>query len=523
MAWARHLAGRKRTTGDPSVLQLRRAEPAPGGGGESEGASGAIGLQRRYEQLVRAVRRRRVREPDGGGQQQSGGAVGNPPASFSTTTNRISGGAWTYDTAGNVTADPGGTYAFDAENRMASAMTPYNTIVYGYDGDGRRVTKTICPQGTSASKCASTLSGTTTMGYVYDAMGQLAAEYKSCQSPASCVDPNQPAGTVYLTADMLGSTRQVVNAQGGVVECVDYLPFGDFLPNPTSGLRSGISCYGQSQAVTQLFTGQERDGETGLDYFGARYFSGVQGRFTTADEPFVGQDPSDPQSWNLYIYVRNNPLAFTDPTGQNEQGPQPAVVCDKDGQHCHTEVTVTDKDPSEAQQQIDRMLLLAYQRRQAANQPKPDVPLPNALALVRQPAIAALPVDCGGGVYGYHGKEVNVGPVKGFAGSIAELDSQAGGSAGGLVEGGGGVLVVGGVGFTRTVDTKGQFATEGLVYGGVGAETPAGGGSVGAVAFGTGPRSITGVGLYGEASLGGAAAGGGAYINLSSVGRGCKP
>jgi RHS repeat-associated protein len=64
------------------------------------------------------------------------------------------------------------------------------------------------------------------------------------------------------------------------------------------------------------FTGKERDAESGLDYFGARYFSGAQGRFTSADEPLADQEPGDPQSWNLYSYVRNNPLRFWDPTGQ---------------------------------------------------------------------------------------------------------------------------------------------------------------------------------------------------------------
>ena len=63
------------------------------------------------------------------------------------------------------------------------------------------------------------------------------------------------------------------------------------------------------------FTGKERDSESGLDYFGARYFSGAMGRFTSPDQPFSDQDPSDPQSWNLYAYGRNNPLTFIDPTG----------------------------------------------------------------------------------------------------------------------------------------------------------------------------------------------------------------
>lgn len=54
----------------------------------------------------------------------------------------------------------------------------------------------------------------------------------------------------------------------------------------------------------------------GLDYFGARYFSGAQGRFTSPDVPFADQNVEDPQSWNLYHYVRNNPLRYTDPTGR---------------------------------------------------------------------------------------------------------------------------------------------------------------------------------------------------------------
>jgi RHS repeat-associated protein len=64
-------------------------------------------------------------------------------------------------------------------------------------------------------------------------------------------------------------------------------------------------------------TSKERDSESGLDYFGARYMSSAQGRFTSPDDPFNDQDPSDPQSWNLYSYVRNNPLINVDPTGED--------------------------------------------------------------------------------------------------------------------------------------------------------------------------------------------------------------
>jgi RHS repeat-associated protein len=68
---------------------------------------------------------------------------------------------------------------------------------------------------------------------------------------------------------------------------------------------------------TVEFTGKERDAETGLDYFGARYMSSAQGRFTSPDEPFAGQHTDEPQSWNMYVYVRNNPLRYTDPDGRD--------------------------------------------------------------------------------------------------------------------------------------------------------------------------------------------------------------
>jgi RHS repeat-associated protein len=85
--------------------------------------------------------------------------------------------------------------------------------------------------------------------------------------------------------------------------------------------------------LTSQFTGKERDAETGLDYFLARYYSGAQGRFLSPDEwkggivdPFTGQDIetntalpyadiTDPQTLNKYAYVRNNPLRYIDPTG----------------------------------------------------------------------------------------------------------------------------------------------------------------------------------------------------------------
>jgi RHS repeat-associated protein len=95
---------------------------------------------------------------------------------------------------------------------------------------------------------------------------------------------------------------------------------------------------------------------TGLDYFGARYFSGAQGRFTSPDQPLLDQDPSDPQSWNLFSYVRNSPLRFTDPTGREcatlDNGTQgddgKGTVCKavtEADKNKKPDVTVTDFEP----------------------------------------------------------------------------------------------------------------------------------------------------------------------------------
>lgn len=76
-----------------------------------------------------------------------------------------------------------------------------------------------------------------------------------------------------------------------------------------------MTCASANTTNVIRFTGKERDAESGLDYFGARYMSAAQGRFTSPDAPFVDQFAGDPQSWNLYGYVRNNPLSFNDPSG----------------------------------------------------------------------------------------------------------------------------------------------------------------------------------------------------------------
>jgi RHS repeat-associated protein len=152
---------------------------------------------------------------------------------------------------------------------------------------------------------------------VHDSAGTLVAEYSNTPVPSGDV------GTQYLTYDHLGSTRLITNATG-VARCYDYLPFGEELVAGVDGRNA--SCYetgtetlGQDVESTK-FTGKERDAETGLDYFGARYFSGAQGRWTSPDwsavpQPIPYADLTNPQTLNLYSYVRNNPLSQSDQDG----------------------------------------------------------------------------------------------------------------------------------------------------------------------------------------------------------------
>ena len=80
--------------------------------------------------------------------------------------------------------------------------------------------------------------------------------------------------------------------------------------------------YGGEHAVTSTcayhykFTGKERDSETGNDSFPHRYYASLRGRWMTPDPGGMGvAHPGDPQTWNMYAYVRNNPTTLNDPTG----------------------------------------------------------------------------------------------------------------------------------------------------------------------------------------------------------------
>lgn len=121
--------------------------------------------------------------------------------------------------------------------------------------------------------------------------------------------PGPSGATFFIHGDWLGTERARTNITGTTCETITSLPFGD-------GQTISDTCGDSAGDVSPMhFTGKERDTETGLDNFSARYDSSSFGRFMSPDPVFVHVlGVMDPQRLNLYAYARNNPLVFLDPT-----------------------------------------------------------------------------------------------------------------------------------------------------------------------------------------------------------------
>jgi RHS repeat-associated protein len=251
-----------------------------------------------------------------------------------------------YDVAGNQTqylvnnlqrvAD------YDGEGRIwrvrETGTSPQTLAEYSYDGEGRRVKRA---------------TGGETTFTVYDMQGRAALEYQAGGTWTGT------AGAKYWFTDHLGSTRMRLKADGTEVSRADYEPFGAEI------VRTGEG-YGGSGENPRKFTGKERDAETGLDYFGARYMSAPRRAGSRRPDPLLNSGrPWLPQSWNRYAYTLNNPLRFTDPTGLYEwdsKCKQNDSACEQNRQQFRDAVTdlqkaaSTFKEGSKERQQLDAIL-----------------------------------------------------------------------------------------------------------------------------------------------------------------------
>jgi RHS repeat-associated protein len=234
-----------------------------------------------------------------GNRAQAGGTwarTGLPQPVASATYNAANhqltfgGQSLNYDLNGSLTSDGTATYTWDARNRLNSVSGAGTTASFQYDPLGRRTRKLI--------------DGTTT-DFLYDGVnpvqelsgGGVVANLLTGLGIDENFTRTHSAGTRALLAEALGSTLALTDPAGAVQTQYTYEPFG---VTSTSGPTNGNSFQ---------YTGRENDG-TGLHYYRARYYHPALGRFVSEDPVgFLGGDT------NLYAYVGNNPLNWTDPRG----------------------------------------------------------------------------------------------------------------------------------------------------------------------------------------------------------------
>lgn len=230
---------------------------------------------------------------DIGNYSYSGTGNANPHAA--TTINSVTN---TYDNNGNLTADGTRTLTWNYRNMPATVVKSSITSTYVYDHTGQRVS---INDGTTTRVYPNNLydkSGTSTTKHIY-ANGELIAT----------VDYNGTTTTVYHDhTDHLTGTGVITSSTPTEIQTLDYFPFGGVRLNDKAG----------SFDEKRQYAGSEFDGDTGLNYMNARYYSSGVGRFVSQD-PASRDNPGkfllDPQQFNYYAYGRNNPMRFIDPLG----------------------------------------------------------------------------------------------------------------------------------------------------------------------------------------------------------------
>jgi RHS repeat-associated protein len=199
-----------------------------------------------------------------------------------------------YDANGNMTVrvvdGMGQLLTYDAENRLVQVQTSTATATFAYDGDGNRVLGTI--------------GGVTTyyVGSHFEWTGSTSTMVKYYSAGGTRVAMRIGSSTrYYLLSDHLGGTNVTVTTAGGEFGEVRYKAFGD------QRYASGTT------PTTFRFTGQRSESSLGIYYYGARWYDSYLNRWIQPDS--IIPDQFDPQSWDRFSYVRNNPVNRVDPTG----------------------------------------------------------------------------------------------------------------------------------------------------------------------------------------------------------------
>jgi RHS repeat-associated protein len=212
---------------------------------------------------------------------------------YSTATNQytLSGCTVTYDADGHLTNDCFNTYTWDVYGDPITV----NSKTITYDALGREV---------------EIGSGSSYTQILYSPIGKLGLmngqSVNSIRFPlpgGSMAEDLEGSNRHTLHSDWLGTSRLSTTWAHGLAYDVAYSPYGE-------------AYVGSGSTTTEVnFTGMRQDTQTGLYDFSAREYSTV-GRWISPDPSGLSAvDPTNPQSWNRYAYVLNNPLSFKDPTG----------------------------------------------------------------------------------------------------------------------------------------------------------------------------------------------------------------
>jgi RHS repeat-associated protein len=182
----------------------------------------------------------------------------------------------------------GKSISYDYDNRATSITGESSTVTNIYDYSGQRIKKTA---GSST---------TIYIGKLYECNNGVCTKHIFAGSTRIASKKITDTDTLYYHTDHLGSSTVITKQDGTIAQETYYYPFGE-------------TRYNSGDATNYKYTGQEEDPETGLYYYGARYYDPIIGRFITADS--IVPEPFNPQALNRYSYVLNNPLKYVDPTG----------------------------------------------------------------------------------------------------------------------------------------------------------------------------------------------------------------
>jgi RHS repeat-associated protein len=257
-----------------------------------------------------------------------GGAYTYEPAGASKinpqAVRTANGVTYNYDDNGDMVSDGTFAYVWNYKRQLVSATNTSTGQVatYFYDFSGQRYKKVVTPLSGSAETTVY-VGGHYEVTPTGEVKSYVAAEFDGGASMRVATVRNRGGvrSVFYTHEDHLTGTGVVTNSSGQLVQVLDYAPFGAVTVDEKSA----------SFDETNKFTGKELDEETGLMYFGARYYSASLGRWVSEDpmgwrigELLESEEESnlasvmliEPQYLNFYSYGLNNPLKYVDPTGE---------------------------------------------------------------------------------------------------------------------------------------------------------------------------------------------------------------